>query len=179
MTGLEVETHRLVEIACIITEADLSFVAQFDPIAIRQKPEDIEGMSDWCKETFKNNGLLERLKSDQAMEERDVETKLLNFLKFHLKPDQCPLAGNSIHMDKLFLSKYMPRVIDYLHYRIIDVSSIKEVIKRWYPDEQLSQVPKKKCNHLALDDIRESIEELRYYRENFFKKPDATVAENK
>uniref|UniRef100_A0A915CPR8 Exonuclease domain-containing protein n=1 Tax=Ditylenchus dipsaci TaxID=166011 RepID=A0A915CPR8_9BILA len=84
----------LVEIACIITEADLSFVAQ------------IEGMSDWCKETFKNNGLLERLKN-------------------------------------------------------IDVSSIKEVIKRWYPDEQLSQVPKKKCNHLALDDIRESIEELR------------------
>uniref|UniRef100_A0A915D033 Probable oligoribonuclease n=1 Tax=Ditylenchus dipsaci TaxID=166011 RepID=A0A915D033_9BILA len=169
MTGLEIDKHKLVEIACIITEADLSFVAQFSPVAIRQKPEDIEGMTDWCKETFEKNGLLQRLKSDQAVDIQEVERNLLNFLQLHTNKNECPLAGNSVFMDKVFLCKYMPKVVDHLHYRIIDVSTVKEIIKRWYPAEQLGEIPQKKCNHLALDDIQESIEELRYYRKHFFK----------
>jgi len=93
---------------------------------------------------------------------------LLEFLKEHTKPSECHMAGNSIYSDKVFLSKYMPMVIKHLHYRIVDVSSIKELIKRWYPEKELQKIPRKNANHLALDDIRESISELKYYKKHFF-----------
>ncbi|KAI1716083.1 exonuclease domain-containing protein [Ditylenchus destructor] len=170
MTGLEVDRNRLVEIACIVTEANLEIVAEIGPICIKQPKEVMDDMSDWCKSTFKKNGLIDRIEKD-GIPEHDAEAQVLAFLKEHVKWNKCPLAGNSVHMDRQFLAKYMPKVMTYLHYRIIDVSSIKELVKRWYPAEELDKIPQKKLVHLALDDIKESIDELRYYREHFFKQP--------
>lgn len=99
----------------------------------------------------------------------NAEELLLKFVKSHIGPRICPLAGNSVYMDRVFLSKFMPSFNNYLHYRIVDVSSIKELCKRWYPKEY-KETPKKVFNHRALDDIRESIDELKYYRKSIFKK---------
>ncbi|KAI1704562.1 exonuclease domain-containing protein [Ditylenchus destructor] len=178
MTGLEVDQHRLVEIACIVTEPNLEIVDEIGPICIKHPPEVMENMSGWCKNTFKENGLIERIEKE-GIPEHDAESKVLEFLKKHVPWNKCPLAGNSVHMDRQFLAKYMPKVMTYLHYRIIDVSSIKELVKRWYPEEELDKIPQKKLVHLALDDIKESIEELRYYKEHFFQDPSpAQVAES-
>lgn len=169
MTGLEIENgHRLVEIACIITESNLDTVAEFGPVVIRQPPEVIANMSLWCKATFAKNGLTTRILNSTTSEE-EAEKMLLAFLKKHTIQRESPIAGNSVHMDKMFLTKYMPSVINHLHYRIVDVSTVKELVKRWYSEEQLQKVPEKKLNHLALDDIRESITELKYYQANFFR----------
>lgn len=99
---------------------------------------------------------------------KDAEEQILNFVKVHVPENRCPLAGNSVYMDRLFIMKYMPRLNSYLHYRIVDVSTIKELAKRWYPSEY-SRLPEKTFKHRAIDDIKESIEELKYYRENMFK----------
>nr|CAD2131055.1 unnamed protein product [Meloidogyne enterolobii] len=168
MTGLDPIKDRLVEIACIVTEGDLKIVAEFGPFAIKQPTNILEGMNDFVRQMHEKNGLLKRVESE-GIEESEVENKLMEFLLVHTPPKTCQLAGNSVHYDLQFLKRYMPKFVEHLHYRIIDVSTIKELVKRWYSDsEKLVNMPPKKLNHLAMDDIKESIDELIYYKKHFF-----------
>jgi len=169
MTGLEVADKRLVEVACIITEADLTEVASYGPVIIGQPADVLDNMNNWCKKTFKKNGLLEKIKASQITE-KQVESELLEFLQEHTPHFKCPLGGNSVNIDRLFIQKYLPSVGEHLHYRTIDVSTIKELVKRWYPDK-FAQMPPKKLAHRSLDDIQESIAELKYYRDHLFISP--------
>ncbi|CAD5211256.1 unnamed protein product [Bursaphelenchus okinawaensis] len=165
MTGLELH-QRLVEIACVITEADLTFVASFGPIAIHQNKEIMDNMNDWCKKTFKKNGLLELINESKETEE-SIDNQLKEFLDTHTPFAKCPLAGNSVGMDRMFINKYLPKTAEHLHYRTIDVSTIKELCKRWHP-EIYEKMPEKKMAHRSIDDIYESIDELKYYRSALF-----------
>jgi len=167
MTGLDVERQTLVEIACIVTEADLSTVAEGLDLVIHQPPAVMDKMDAWCKETFSKNGLWNAIeKSDISMEQ--AERTVLDFVSRHTDPGVCALAGNTVSMDRRFVEKYMPRLGAHLHYRTVDVSSIKELCRRWYPSD-FSRAPKKRLAHRALDDIRDSIIELQYYRAAIFK----------
>ncbi|KAI1703077.1 exonuclease domain-containing protein [Ditylenchus destructor] len=172
MTGLDVAENRILEIACIITDSNLEVIAELGPICIKHPPEVMKNMSDWCRENFPKNGLLERVEKD-GIPEHEAESQVLEFIKQNEVPEKrCPLAGNNVFTDRGFLKKHMPKVTDYLNYhRIIDVSSINELVKRWYPAEVLEKIPRKERKHMAMDDIRESIMELKYYREHFFKTP--------
>ena len=172
MTGLNPEINRLVEIAAVITEGDLTHVATFDPVIINQSEEVLNNMNDWCKSTFKSNGLTEKIK-ESKISISTAEEMLLKFLQQHTEPFTCALGGNSVHMDRVFIKHEMPKVAAHLHYRTIDVSTIKECIRRWYP-AIYEKVPAKKLCHRAIDDIRESIEELKFYQSNvFIPLPDA------
>ena len=131
---------------------------------IYQSDETIANMNDWCKEHLQD--LAEKSKVSTITEEK-AEDLMLNFLSKYIRPKSVPLCGSTIYMDRMFLRTYFPRVDDYLHYRIIDVSSIKELARRWNHDVYLN-VPKKRMVHRALDDIKESIEEMQYYKKTFF-----------
>ncbi|MFH4977204.1 hypothetical protein AB6A40_003913 [Gnathostoma spinigerum] len=165
MTGLDIRKHSIVEIACIVTEGDLKIVEEGPDIVIHQPESVLMNMDDWCKSAFEANGLLEKIRSSN-IEMAEAERKILSFVEKYTKKGECPLAGNTVFMDRFFLMKFMPAFVNHLHYRVIDVSSFKEVINRWYPG---SEKLEKMKNHRALDDIRESIEELRFYRERFMK----------
>lgn len=168
MTGLDIEKDRIIEIACVITDGDLNVIAEGPNLAINQPKAVMEEMNEWCKETHGNSGLTRRvLESSVSID--DAEKFMLEFLYQHTNKKTCPLAGNSVHVDKKFLEKFMPDFMSHLHYRIIDVSTVKELCHRWYPDDY-ANAPKKKGLHKALDDIRESIDELKFYRTNIFKK---------
>uniref|UniRef100_A0A915BI68 Probable oligoribonuclease n=1 Tax=Parascaris univalens TaxID=6257 RepID=A0A915BI68_PARUN len=167
MTGLDVWQHTLVEIACIVTEADLSVVAEGPDIVISQPENVLANMNSWCRSTFARNGLLQKIRESNISVEA-AESQMLSFLKEHTDPGKCPLAGNSVYMDRVFIERYMPNLIKHLHYRIVDVSTIKEVARRWYPLE-FTLSPQKQQKHRALDDIRESIQELQWYRAHIFK----------
>uniref|UniRef100_A0A0N5AYC4 Probable oligoribonuclease n=1 Tax=Syphacia muris TaxID=451379 RepID=A0A0N5AYC4_9BILA len=166
MTGLVLAKSTLVEVACIITEGNLEVVAEGPDIVIHHPDYVLDRMSAWCKSTFTKNGLLDAIRSSKISMEA-AEKEILSFLNKYTKKGQCCLAGNSVSVDRLFIDKYMPSVGQHLHYRTIDVSSIKEVVKRWYP-EKYKQLPAKREAHLALSDIRESIEELKWYKQNVF-----------
>ncbi|KAK0159723.1 hypothetical protein PV327_010808 [Microctonus hyperodae] len=168
MTGLNVDKDKIIEIACLITDSNLQIKSSDFHTIIHQSDELINGMDEWCKQTHGKSGLIDAIrKSNVTM--IDAEEQLLNFIMEYVKQEKtCPLAGNSIYMDRLFIKKLMPRIDDYLHYRIIDVSSIKELARRWYPNVA-ENMPKKKLAHRAIDDIKESITELKYYRSNIFK----------
>ncbi|TGZ46349.1 probable oligoribonuclease isoform X2 [Temnothorax longispinosus] len=167
MTGLEVDKHHILEIACIVTDKKLKIVSEELNIVIHQPDTILENMNEWCKENHTKTGLIENSRSSTVSLE-EAEKTVLDLLKKHIPQGSCPLAGNSVYIDRLFLHKYMPLVNNYLHYRIIDVSTIKEIARRWNPNVYNS-APKKKLNHRALDDIKESINELRYYKNHFFK----------
>ena len=126
----------------------------------------LDGMDEWCTNTHGKSGLTQAVKDSQISLEM-AETIMLEFLQKYVPAKTCPLAGNSVYVDRMFLNKYMKRFNDYLHYRIIDVSTIKELNFRWYAENK--SLPRKKLNHRALDDIRESIAELKFYRETIFK----------
>jgi len=165
MTGLDLERHTICEIATIITDNDLNILAEGPELVIGLSEEWLEKMDPWCVEHHGESGLTERIKrSDVGMEEAEEAT--LEFIKRYVGPKGAPLCGNSVWQDRRFLEIYMPRIDDYLHYRIVDVSSIKELVYRWFPAEY--RAPSKKNEHRALEDIRESIEELQYYRANIF-----------
>ncbi|XP_055380926.1 probable oligoribonuclease [Condylostylus longicornis] len=164
LTGLEIEKHKIVEISCLITDKQLNIIAEGPLQCIHQSEGDLKKMNDWCKEHFQKNGLLEACKNSTTRVE-EAEKTLLAFLQQHIPKKVCPLAGNSVYMDRLFIMKYLPNLNEYLHYRIIDVSTIKELCRRWNP-EIYKQAPKKKLAHRSLDDIKETIEELKYYKEN-------------
>ncbi|WP_301099635.1 oligoribonuclease [Otariodibacter sp.] len=166
MTGLDPEKERIIEIATIITDKDLNILAEGPVIAINQADTLLENMNEWCVKTHTENGLVERVKQSK-LTERAAELQTIDFLKKWVPKGASPICGNSIAQDKRFLYKYMPDLADYFHYRHLDVSTLKELVSRWKP-ELLTQFSKKNT-HLALDDIRESIEELKFYRQNFIR----------
>ncbi|XP_026228273.1 small fragment nuclease isoform X2 [Anabas testudineus] len=145
MTGLDIRKDQIIEMACIITDSDLNILAEGPNLIINQPDELLEGMSDWCKEHHGKSGLTQAVRDSKITLEQ-AEYEFLSFVRQHTPPGQCPLAGNSVHADKRFLDKYMPQFMYHLHYRIIDVSTIKELCKRWYP-EDYKTVPHKKAAH--------------------------------
>ncbi|MBV1907835.1 MAG: oligoribonuclease [Kangiellaceae bacterium] len=166
MTGLEPEEERIIEIATIVTDKDLNFLAEGPVVAISQSNELLDSMDDWCTTHHGNSGLTQRVK-DSSVNEATAEKQTIEFLSQWLEPGQSPMCGNSVGQDRRFLVRYMPELSDFFHYRNIDVSSLKELAIRWKPE--MLKGFKKRNKHLALDDIRESIEELVYYREHFIK----------
>ncbi|XP_068096943.1 oligoribonuclease, mitochondrial [Hyperolius riggenbachi] len=168
MTGLDIKKDEIIEMACIITDSELNILAEGPNLIIKQPDELLDGMSEWCKEHHGQSGLTEAVRNSKVSLPQ-AEYEFLSFIRQNTPPGVCPLAGNSVHVDKVFLNKYMPQFMRHLHYRIVDVSTIKELCRRWYPVEY-ELAPKKASSHRALDDIQESIKELRFYREHIFKK---------
>jgi oligoribonuclease len=165
MTGLNPERHTILEIATLITSNTLEVVAEGPVFAIRHPQALLDAMDEWSREHHAASGLTQRaLTSTVSMKEAEART--LAFVKQYCPERVAPLCGNSIWQDRRFLARYMPVLEGYLHYRIVDVSTIKELVRRWYPNGP--QPPEKKHAHLALDDIRESVAELRFYREKYF-----------
>ncbi|KAJ7305042.1 hypothetical protein JRQ81_010831 [Phrynocephalus forsythii] len=168
MTGLDIEKDQILEMACLITDSDLNVLAEGPNLIINQPDELLDGMSEWCKEHHGKSGLTKAVR-ESTISLRQAEYEFLSFVRQQTPPGLCPLAGNSVHADKKFLDKHMPQFTNHLHYRIVDVSTIKELCRRWYP-EDYEFAPKKAASHRALDDIRESIKELQFYRSRIFKK---------
>ena len=166
MTGLDPENDRIIEMATIITDAQLNIIAEGPVLAIHQPDALLAKMDDWCTKTHTESGLVARVKASQVTEAQ-AQAQTIAFLEQHVKPGVAPLCGNSIWQDRRFLGRYMPELEAYCHYRIVDVSTFKELAKRWSP--RIYDGFQKTSKHLALDDIRESIEELRYYREQVWK----------
>ncbi len=166
MTGLNTDTDRIIEIATIVTDADLNILAQGPVLAVHQSDEVLAGMDEWNTRTHTGSGLVARVKAS-TLTEADAEQQTLNFLQQYVPKNKSPLCGNSICQDRRFLARSMPALEAYVHYRNLDVSSIKELIKRWRP--ALNNGFEKKNTHQALGDILESIEELKYYREHFLR----------
>ncbi|OEY65250.1 oligoribonuclease [Marinobacter sp. X15-166B] len=165
MTGLDPEQERIIEIATIVTDANLQIIAEGPVLAVKQPDSLLDAMDEWCTRTHGENGLTQRVR-DSHISEAEAEQQTLAFLSQHLEPGQSPLCGNSVGQDRRFLVKYMPRLEAFFHYRNLDVSTVKELARRWRPD--VLQGVSKKGTHLALDDIRDSIAELQHYREHFF-----------
>lgn len=159
MTGLDVEECKIIEIAAIITDKDLNIIAEAEPIAIYQPDEVLETMNEWCIKTHGETGLTQRVKDSKTSLE-EAELKILDFIKQYVPYQSSPLCGNSIWQDRRFLAKYMPKIDDYCHYRMLDVTSLKLLNEYWGDGEFFN----KKTTHKALDDIQESIEELKFYR---------------
>ncbi len=173
MTGLEPDKERIIEMATILTDGNLVEIAVGPDLVIHQSDELLAAMDDWNKKHHGGSGLVERVKAS-TVTEAEAEEQTIAFINAHVPAKERPvLAGNSIHQDKRFVRRYMPVLEKRLHYRMVDVSSIKELARRWFPTITAKQ-PQKKETHRALDDIRESIEELKFYRENLFI-PGATV----
>lgn len=171
MTGLDPGKERIIEVAAIVTDGHLAELATGPDLVIHQPDEVLAAMDDWNRTHHTASGLVERVKAS-AVTEGDAEAQLLAFVQAHVPSpkDRPVLAGNSIHQDRRFIRRYMPRLDARLHYRMVDVSTIKELARRWYP-QIIAKQPQKKDTHRALDDIRESIEELRYYRAHVFAAP--------
>jgi oligoribonuclease len=168
MTGLDPERDVIIEMATIITDGDLNDVAEGPCLVIRQSEERLGAMDEWNTTHHTASGLLQRVRTAGVSPE-EAEAVTLAFLERHVEKGQAPLCGNTIWQDRRFLARHMPTLEAYLHYRMIDVSSIKELARRWYPDVLNGFT--KQNQHLALADIRESIAELKYYRTHFFKLP--------
>lgn len=167
MTGLDPERHVIVEIATILTDDNLEIIAEGPDLVVHQPPEAMAAMDDFVKKMHTKSGLLPQIESSTISLD-DAVTQTLAFLKEHIaEPRTVPLCGNSIGTDRRFLYKYANEVEEFLHYRSIDVSTIKELARRWHP-KALESAPDKALGHRALDDIRESIFELRHYREAVF-----------
>ena len=164
MTGLDLAQDCLVEVAVIITDGQTNIVDEGIDLLIKPKVGALENMGDFVREMHTKSGLLEELESSAALDLEEAEKQVLDYIKrFVPGQGQALLAGNSVGTDKQFLEKEMPQVISHLHYRLVDVSSVKELAKRWYP-RAFFNAPEKHGGHRALADIRESIQELRYYR---------------
>ncbi len=171
MTGLDPARHVIVEIATLVTDDDLEVVAEGPDLVVAQPPEALAAMDDVVRDMHTRSGLLPAIAaSTTTLEQAGAAT--LAFLQEHIaEPGTVPLCGNSIGTDRRFLATYLPAVEHFLHYRSIDVSTIKELCRRWYP-EVLPGAPAKTSTHRALDDIRESVAELRYYRSTAFRAHD-------
>ncbi|MBR1375171.1 MAG: oligoribonuclease [Cardiobacteriaceae bacterium] len=166
MTGLNPEEDRILEMAAIVSDKDLNIIAESEVFIINQDKKILENMNEWCKNQHGKNGLIEKVLASK-LDEKSAENQMLEFLQKYCYKNKSPLCGNSIWQDRRFLCKYMPELESFFHYRNIDVSSVKELAKRWYPE---AKQYKKNNNHRALDDIRESIQELDFYRKELFKK---------
>ena len=170
MTGLSDE-QVIIEIASLVTDAQLNVLAEGPEIAIKRTQEEMSRMEDWPAKQHQTSGLLERVEKSKVTAAK-AEKQTLEFVSKWADKNSATLCGNSIWVDRRFLHKEMPTLEGYLHYRMIDVSSFKEVVESWYPETL--RPPTKKQSHLAMDDIKESLEELRWYRENIFRQPDIT-----
>ncbi|MFC6634105.1 oligoribonuclease [Microbulbifer taiwanensis] len=166
MTGLDPEKERIIEIATIVTDSKLNILAEGPVMAVHQGDALLNAMDDWNTEQHGGSGLVARVK-ESTISERDAERETIEFLRHWVPEGASPMCGNSIGQDRRFLVRYMPQLEAYFHYRNLDVSSVKELARRWRPD--VLEGVKKQSNHLALDDIRDSIEELKHYREHFFR----------
>lgn len=164
MTGLDPLKNTIVEIATIVTDANLQILEEGPNLVIYQPPEALAAMNDFVRELHTRSGLLARITTSTVTLD-DAARQTLEFVKRHVESGTAPLCGNSVWKDREFLERYMPDFVGHLHYRMIDVSTLKELVRRWCPSKQ---APKKKENHRALDDIRESIQELAHYRGVFF-----------
>ncbi|HEX8152083.1 MAG TPA: oligoribonuclease [Thermoanaerobaculia bacterium] len=167
MTGLDPDRDVLLEIATIVTNYDLEILGRGPVLAIKTTTARLSAMDSWNKRTHGQSGLIERVKTE-GVTAAEAEKQTLNFIKKYCYAKTAPLCGNSIGQDKRFLVKYMPKLHDFLHYKVIDVSSIKLLASAWYDGKY--EAPKKKELHRALSDIEESIAELDYYRQNVFVK---------
>ncbi|ACV25932.1 oligoribonuclease [Kangiella koreensis] len=164
MTGLDPETDVVIEIATIVTDKDLNILEEGPVIAIHQSDEVLDNMNEWCVVQHGKSGLTERVRQSSINEDQASDLTL-EFLKKWIDEGKSPMCGNSICQDRRFMVKHMPKLEAYFHYRHIDVSTLKELARRWKPS--ILNGLTKGATHLALDDIRESIEECRYYREHF------------
>jgi len=163
MTGLRPERDRVLEIACIVTDSNLNIVAEGPVLAVHQEESILKGMDEWCTTHHTQSGLLDRVRAS-SLNEAEAERQVLEFLRQYVPAKASPLCGNTIGQDRRFLYQYMPILESFFHYRSLDVSSLKILAQRWKP--QIMDGFKKKEAHLALDDIRESIAELAYYRKH-------------
>ncbi len=169
MTGLDVRTDALVEVAAVVTDSELNVLGDGVDVVVAPPAEALEQMNDFVREMHTTSGLITALAAGVTLAE--AEKTVLDYVREHVpEPRKAPLAGNSVGTDKMFLDRDMPELVGHLHYRIVDVSSIKELARRWYPRVYFAS-PKKEGGHRALADILESIDELRYYREALFVPP--------
>ena len=166
MTGLDPRTDRILEVATIVTDVNLNILAEGPVIAVHQPESVLETMNEWCVDTHGRTGLTERVRKS-TVGEAEAEQMTIEFIKQYVKPGQSPMCGNTIGQDRRFLFDYMPDLHDLFHYRNIDVSTLKELARRWKPE--LLKNLSKEGSHKAIEDIRESIEEMKFYREHFMK----------
>ena len=166
MTGLDTQRDKIIEIATVVTDNNLCILAEGPVSAIHQREEILECMDEWNKRQHRESGLLQRVKASQT-NEREAEAQTLVFLKKYAVANSSPMCGNSICQDRRFLAREMPELEAFFHYRNLDVSTLKELAQRWVPD--IAKGYTKESRHLALDDIRQSIEELKYYRQHLFR----------
>ncbi|HEY8024203.1 MAG TPA: oligoribonuclease [Burkholderiaceae bacterium] len=166
MTGLDPDNDRIIEVAVVVTDSNLNVLAEGPVFAIHQSDELLDGMDAWNKGTHGRSGLIDRVKAS-TVTEADAEKALIDFLKNFVPAGKSPMCGNTICQDRRFMVRGMPKLEAFFHYRNLDVSTLKELCKRWKPE--IASGFKKHQKHTALADITESIEELRYYREHFIK----------
>lgn len=166
MTGLNPDTDRVIEIAVVVTDPELNILAEGPVFAIHQPDEVLDAMDSWNKGTHGRSGLIDRVKAS-TVSEADAEAALIDFLRQYVPSGKSPMCGNSICQDRRFMVRAMPKLEAFFHYRNVDVSTLKELCRRWKPE--IMNGFKKHQKHTALADITESIEELRYYREHFIK----------
>ncbi|MBL4782431.1 MAG: oligoribonuclease [Porticoccaceae bacterium] len=166
MTGLDTENDHIIEIATLVTDSELNTLAEGPILAIHQPDDVIAGMDEWNTRQHGQSGLIERV-ANSHLSATDAEQQTIEFLRSWVAAGKSPMSGNSICQDRRFMAREMPLLEDYFHYRNLDVSSIKELARRWRPE--ILQGFKKKASHLAMDDILDSIAELKYYRQHFLK----------
>ena len=169
MTGLDADKERIIEAAMIVTDTHLNILAQSPVLVVHQSDALLAAMDEWNTATHTRTGLVERVKAS-TLSEADVEAQLLAFMVEYVPEKASPMCGNSVHQDRRFMQKYMPKLEAYFHYRNLDVSTLKELAKRWHPEVAKGVV--KKGAHQALADIEESIEEMRHYRDHFLRLKD-------
>ncbi len=168
MTGLNPDQDRIIEMATIVTDSHLNVLSEGPVLTVHQKDIVLNAMDEWNTRQHGSSGLTDRVRRS-ALDEAAAEEQMLDFLQRFVEPRKSPMCGNSICQDRRFLYRYMPRLEAFFHYRNLDVSTVKELAYRWHPE--IMRGVHKKSSHLAIEDIRDSIEELRYYRQYFFRMP--------
>jgi oligoribonuclease len=170
MTGLNPDKDRILEIATIITDKNLEILAEGPVLVIHQSNYRLSKMDKWNTEHHGASGLIDKVKKS-TITEAEAQAQTIEFIEQYVPPGKSPMCGNTIYQDRRFLLKYMPKLEQYFHYRNLDVSTLKILVKRWH-SKLMKGLHEKKSKHRALDDIRESINELRYYRDNFLRLPE-------
>ena len=170
MTGLVPEEHRIIEIATLVTDTHLNLLATGPVLAVHQPEHELAKMDEWNVDQHGKSGLTRRVR-DSVIGEAEAEQQTLEFLRQWVPSGKSPICGNSICQDRRFLARWMPQLERHFHYRNLDVSTLKELCLRWAPE--IAKGYKKESSHLALDDIRDSVEELKFYRAHFLRRPDA------
>jgi oligoribonuclease len=168
MTGLNPESDRVIEMALVITDSALNTIAEAPVLVLHQADAVLDAMDDWNKNTHARSGLIEKVKASR-LAEGEAERRMLDFVQQYIPSGVSPMCGNSICQDRRFLARWMPKLEDWFHYRNLDVSTLKELVRRWRPD--LAKGLSKQGKHEALADIYESIDELKFYRDNFLRLP--------